>query len=231
MDSDNIEYIKTKFIEKLCVSKWDVKLRSFIQSSDFEQVINKLEDETKAGKRFTPALKYVFSAFENCPIDKLKVVIIGQDPYPQINVADGIAFSCSRVDKPQPSLVKILESIEDTQIKDNDLKPWANQGVLLLNSAFTCEIGKPGTHYDIWHPFMMYILDMICYTNSGIIFILLGKKAQELESYITPAHYILKASHPASAAYTKQNWDNNDVFNKANSIIEKNNGSDYKIKW
>lgn len=77
----------------------------------------------------------------------------------------------------------------------------------------------------------MYTLDMLSLTNSGLIFILLGSKAQELESIITPAHYILKASHPASAAYTKTTWDCNDVFNKANEILAKNNGPEYKIQW
>jgi len=231
MDIESLENIKKKLIEKLVPSKWDIKLKSFIQSSDFEQIINKLELESKDGKRFTPALKYVFSAFENCPYSDLKVVIIGQDPYPQLNVADGMAFSCSRTNKPQPSLVKILETIDDSQITNGDLTPWANQGVLLLNSAFTCQIDKPGTHYDIWNSFIMYLLDILCFTNSGLIFILLGKKAQELENYITSNHYILKASHPVSASYNKTAWDNKNVFNEANNIIEKNNGKDFKIKW
>jgi uracil DNA glycosylase len=77
----------------------------------------------------------------------------------------------------------------------------------------------------------MYVLDMLNLTNSGLIFILLGKKAQELEPFIGQNHYILKASHPASAAYTKTVWDCGDVFNKANEIIKANNGPLYKINW
>jgi uracil DNA glycosylase len=114
---------------------------------------------------------------------------------------------------------------------DLDLSRWSRQGVLLLNTALTTQIDKVGTHYDIWKDFIMYTLDMLSLTNSGLIFILLGAKAQELESVITPAHYVLKASHPASAAYTKTTWDCNNVFNKANELLAKNNGPEYKIEW
>jgi uracil DNA glycosylase len=77
----------------------------------------------------------------------------------------------------------------------------------------------------------MYVFDMLNFTNSGLIFVLLGAKAQELESIIGPNHYILKASHPASAAYTKTTWDCNNVFERVNEIIEANNGKPYTINW
>jgi uracil-DNA glycosylase len=233
----NLEEIKCKLIERLSPSGWSTKLRGFIQSSDFDSILETLYTEREQGKRFTPPLKDVFRAFEECPEKDLKVVIIGQDPYPHMNVADGIAFSCSRTGKPQPSLKFIFQEIERTVFQEwpshqePDLKRWANQGVLLLNTALTCQIDKVGSHYNIWHDFIMYLLDMINLTNSGIIFILLGAKAQELESVLGQNHYILKASHPASAVYSGGNWDCNDVFNKANEIIIANNGPLYKINW
>ena len=233
----NLEEIKCKLIEKLSPSGWATKLRGFIQSSDFDAILETLYIEREQGRRFTPPLKDVFRAFEECPEKDLKVVIIGQDPYPHMNVADGIAFSCSRTGKPQPSLKFIFQEIERTVFQEwpshqePDLTRWAKQGVLLLNTALTCQIDKVGSHYDIWHDFIMYLLDMINLTNSGVIFILLGAKAQELESVLGQNHYILKASHPASAVYSGGTWDCNDVFNKTNDIIVANNGPLFKINW
>lgn len=229
--------IKCKLIEKLTPSGWATKLRGFIQSSDFDKILEGLLQERDANKRFTPPLKYTFRAFEECPEKELKIVMIGQDPYPHFGVADGIAFSCGLTQKPQPSLKNMFEAIEETVFQgypshqDPDLTRWSKQGVLLLNTALTTQVDKVGTHYDIWKDFIMYVLDMLSLTNSGLIFMLLGAKAQELESVIGQNHYILKASHPASAAYTKTVWDCNDIFNKANEILAKNNGPQYKIDW
>jgi uracil-DNA glycosylase len=233
----NLEEIKCKLTERLTPSGWATKLRGFIQSSDFDKILETLYLLRESGKRFTPPLKDVFKAFEECPEKDLKVIIIGQDPYPHMNVADGIAFSCSRTGKPQPSLKFIFEEIERTVYQewpthqDPDLSRWAKQGVLLINTALTCELDKVGSHYDIWNDFIMYLLDMLNLTNSGLIFVLLGAKAQELEAVLGPNHYILKASHPASAVYSGGKWDCKDVFNKVNEIIVANNGPLYKINW
>ena len=233
----NLEEIKFKLVEKLKPSGWAVKLRGFILSSDFDKILETLYKLREDNKRFTPPLKQVFRAFEECSVDNLKVVIIGQDPYPQFGVADGLAFSCSNTMKPQPSLKNVFEAVESTvyqefpTYQDPNLVRWANQGVLLLNTALTCEIDKVGSHHSIWKDFIMYLLDMLNLTNTGLIFILLGKHAQELEAVIGSNHYILKASHPASAAYTKTVWNCNDVFNGSNVIIEQNNGADFKINW
>lgn len=233
----NLVEIKEKLIEKLKPSGWANKLKGFIQSSDFDKILETLYNERENGKRFTPPLKDVFRAFEQCPEKDLKIVFIGQDPYPQLGIADGIAFSCGITMKPQPSLRNMFEAIEETVYKgfptyqDPNLTRWANQGVLLLNTALTCQVDKIGSHYSIWNEFVMYVFDMLNFTNSGLIFVLLGAKAQELESIIGPNHYILKASHPASAAYTKTTWDCKNIFLRANEIIEANNGKIHTINW
>jgi uracil-DNA glycosylase len=233
----NLVEIKEKLIEKLKPSGWANKLKGFIQSSDFDKILQTLYNEREDGKRFTPPLKDVFKAFEECPEKDLKIVFIGQDPYPQLGVADGMAFSCGVTMKPQPSLRNMFEAIEETvyqgfpTYQDPNLTRWANQGVLLLNTALTCQVDKIGSHYNIWNEFVMYVFDMLNFTNSGLIFVLLGAKAQELESIIGPNHYILKASHPASAAYTKTTWDCKDIFLRANEIIEANNGKTHTINW
>ena len=233
----NLEEIKCKLIEKLISSGWSTKLRGFMQSSDFDQILETLYQQREQGKRFTPPLKHVFRAFEECPEKDLKVIIIGQDPYPSMNVADGIAFSCGLTGRPQPSLKFIFQEVERTvyqdwpTYQDPDLKRWANQGVLLINTALTCEIDKVGSHYNIWNDFIMYLLDMLNLTKSGLIFILLGAKAQELEAVLGQNHYVLKASHPASAAYNGGKWDCNDVFNKANEILKQQNEPGLFINW
>lgn len=233
-----LDYVKEQLKEKLKPNGWKVKLRMFIDSNQFDTIIEQLHKEsTEDGKRFTPPLKYVFRAFEECPLDDLKVVVIGQDPYPTFETADGLAFSCSLKPWIQPSLKAVFDAIDKTvypeeKVKhDGDLKRWANQGVLLLNSALTCQIGKPGTHYKIWQDFINYVIDMLNHTNTGLIFVLMGKKAQEFESLISENHYVLKTSHPMSAIYSGTSWDCDDVFNKINQILKQNNGSEYKIKW
>ena len=93
----DIEEIKQKIHEKLKPSGWNKPLKSFIFSIDFENIIKQLVTLSKDGKRFTPKLSQLFRAFEECPYNELKVVIVGQDPYPKLGVADGIAFSCSKI--------------------------------------------------------------------------------------------------------------------------------------
>ena len=233
----NLEEIKLKLIERLRTSSWADKLKGFLQSSDFDKVLAELYRLREDGKRFTPPLKQVFRAFEECPYDKLKVIIIGQDPYPYINVADGLAFSCSMTDKIQPSLRNMFEAIEKTvyqefpTYQDPNLTRWANQGILLLNSALTCQVDKIGSHYNVWKEFIAYTMDILNYTDSGLIFVLMGKQAQELESMIGEHHHVIKVSHPASAAYTKTTWDCGDMFNEINKIINGQNGPTFKINW
>jgi uracil-DNA glycosylase len=233
----NLEEIKLKLIERLRASGWANKLKGFLQSSEFDKILAELYKLREDGKRFTPPLKEVFRAFEECHHDKLKVIMIGQDPYPQLGVADGLAFSCSNTDKAQPSLKNMFEAVEKTvyqewpTYQDPNLVRWANQGVLLLNSALTCQVDKVGSHYNVWKEFIAYTMDMLNYTDSGLIFVLMGKQAQELESMIGQHHYIIKVSHPASAAYTKTTWDCGDMFNEINKIINGQNGPTFKINW
>jgi len=234
--SVDLEDIKQKLIEKLKPSGWSVKLRSFINSSDFSDIIEALYNEREAGKRFTPPLKYVFRAFEECPYDELKVVIVGQDPYPRLDVADGIAFSCSKTKELQPSLSYILDEINRTVYHghpgslDVDLKRWSNQGILMLNTALTTTINKVGQHYDIWKPFIAYLLDYLNCTNTGLVYIYMGKQAQSWSDSTYDINYKFFVSHPASAAYNKQSrWDSSNLFVEVKKIVEKQYG--YSITW
>jgi len=232
----NLPEIKQKMFDKLTDSGWDRIFKSFIFSSDFDDIILKLWKLNQEEKRFTPPLKYLFRSFEECPYDKLKVVIVGQDPYPQLGVSDGIAFSCSNTEKLQPSLRYILDEVNKT-VYDNekisvdlDLKRWSNQGVLLLNTAFTTEVGKIGAHYDIWKSFTAYLFDWLNNYNPGLIYIYMGKKAAEWSDLINENNYKFFVKHPASAAYNGSKWESEDVFRKTNNLLKEIH-NDYLITW
>jgi uracil-DNA glycosylase len=230
-----IDEIKQKMFAKLEPSGWDKVFKSFIFSSEFTDILSKLYELSIADKRFTPTLKQLFRAFEECPYDDLKVVFIGQDPYPQLGVADGISFSCGNTNKVQPSLRYIFEEIERTvyqefpSYQDPDLSRWSKQGILMLNTALTVEVGKIGSHYDIWKPFTAYMLDYLNNHNKELIYVYMGKKAEEWSVLTGDNNYKFSVKHPASAAYNGSKWDSNDIFNKISKLVEENNGQ--KIIW
>ena len=253
LESVNIDDVKMKLYESLKPSGWGDKLKSFILSSDFDKVLNQLLAGAKEGKRFTPVLKQVFRAFEECPLDKLKVVIVGQDPYPQgpvtvregkdgmvrevsrFPVADGLAFSCSNTNTVQPSLKYIFKALEETIYPDGytwdpDLKRWSNQGILMLNSALTTELHKTGCHYALWNPFLTFLFDYLVNSHPGLIYVYFGRKAEEWVEHVPEDSHKLFASHPASAAYKElEKWDCNDIFNKTSDLVLKQFNE--KIVW
>jgi len=253
LETINIDEVKMKLYENLKPSGWGDKLKSFILSSDFDKILAQLLAGAKQGKRFTPVLKQVFRAFEECPLDKLKVVVIGQDPYPQgplvtrdgkdgmvrevsrFPVADGLTFSCSNTNTPQPSLKYIFKALEETVYPDGytwdpDLKRWSNQGILLLNCALTTELNKTGSHYAMWHDFLVFLFDYLHVDHPEVIYLYFGKKAQEWAAHIPDEGNQLFASHPASAAYQEaERWDCSDIFNKASVLVKKQFNED--IIW
>ena len=232
----DLEEIKEKLYEKLEPSGWAIKLRSFIYSSDFDTIITQLARLSLDGKRFTPTLKQMFRAFEECPVNELKVVIVGQDPYPGLGVADGISFSCSNTKELQPSLKYILDEVNRTVYNghpgslDVDLTRWSNQGILMLNTALTTTVGKIGQHYALWKPFMAYLFDYLTWNESGIVYIYMGKQAKEWSDAVNDNNYKFFVTHPASAAYNNQaRWDSDNVFVKVNEVVERQFNA--KITW
>lgn len=225
-----IDKIRDRIYEDLQPSGWGRVLRTFIYSSDFDNILHSLVVEVNAGNRFTPPLKDVFRAFKECPYEELKVVIIGQDPYPTIDVADGIAFSCSKSKTPgqiQPSLKFILQEVNRTVYNSEyvsynpDLARWSNQGILMLNTALTTQIGKIGKHYEIWKPLLNYLFDYLKLYNPSLVYIFMGKEAKNWEDTVGETCHKYFCSHPASAVYnTKQVWDCNNVFNNTSEIVK-----------
>lgn len=183
----------------------------------------------------SPAQNDVFKAFQLCPYNELKVVIVGQDPYPQKDVATGLAFANKLgTEILSPSLELIQECILDPHKYQNNrsfditLESWAKQGVLLLNSALTVEINKAGAHTMLWRPFIRDLLYNISVKNPHVLFVLFGKTAQTFKPYIMNKNNILMYPHPAYYARMNQAF-NCDAFDKINTILKYNNN--YKINW
>lgn len=232
----NIEETRVKLYNKLKTSGWGDKFKSFIMSEDFDKLLKALLHEAQEGRRFTPPLKQVFRAFEECPYKELKVVIVGQDPYVFYQVADGIAFSCSNLGRIESSLKYMYQAIEETVYPNQeyertpDLARWANQGVLMLNSALTTTINKVGAHYEIWKPFMTFLFDLLGYNNSGLVWVFMGRKAEEWADSLPDTHHKLFVSHPAAAAHNKQErWECKDCFNEVNRLLKEYNNQ--QIIW
>lgn len=233
----NTVEIAQKLYDKLKGTGWDEALRTYLLGDSFQTLLNELVKLRNEGKRITPPLKNVFRAFQECPVKTVRVVMIGQDPYPQFGVADGIAFSCGNSNYPEASLRYMMKEIRLTvpeeqkdPLQSADLKRWSNQGVLMLNCALTTNVGEIGKHYQLWSDFIAFVLDYLAWNNQGTVYVMLGKKAQEWDDFIYDSNVKINVSHPASAAYNNQSrWESNDLFNKINQSLVSNNQT--SILW
>lgn len=227
----NLKEIKLKLFEKLKPSGWDRVFKSFIFSSDFDKIITDLWNLSKIDKRFTPPIKDIFKAFEECPYNELKVIIINSEPYVQLGVADGIAFSSSKTNNLPTALQYMFKQLNGTQWEslDPDLKRWSNQGILMLNTALTVQIGKKNTHYEIWKPFTAYLLDWLNNFNTGLVYVYVGKKVENWSEVTNDNNYKLFVKHPTSAAYNGGEWDCDRIFHKISTLTQEINGE--FIKW
>jgi len=224
---DKIEALK----EKLKGTGWEPTIYPYLDSESFYNTLKKLVDFVQDGQRFTPKMKDWFRTFEVCPYDKLNVVFIGQDPYPQIDVADGVSFSCSYTMKEQPSLRHIFNSLEKQYPgyeRNPDLTRWSEQGVLMLNTALTVEINKIGSHYSLWDTFTKGLLNSLNNNKDNLIVVLLGKKAQQWAKFLTN-HTIIEVEHPAAAAYKGGVWNDQNLFIRINDMLKEQNKS--LINW
>ena len=205
---------------------------------DLEEANRVIKKLSSSNQIICPQLKNIFKAFNLCPFKELRVVIIGQDPYPQKGVATGIAFANSsdtQDNSYSPSLEILRESVIDytiphrTIIFDPSLEKWEEQGVLLLNSALTCEVGRVGSHYLLWRPFIISLLTNLSKCSSGIVYVLMGSQAQSLEPYINKQfNHVIHIRHPSYYARTKSRMPS-DVWQKINNILIGQNG--YGIEW
>ncbi|GLT17181.1 uracil-DNA glycosylase [Vibrio zhanjiangensis] len=174
------------------------------QQDYFKQTINFVESERAVGKVIFPPAKDVFNAFRTTEFGDVKVVILGQDPYHGPRQAHGLCFSVLPGIKPPPSLVnmykELSQDIDGFEIPSHGyLQHWAEQGVLLLNTALTVEQGKAHSHAKTgWETFTDKVIEAINHHQSGVVFLLWGSHAQKKGRFIDRnRHYVLSAPHPS----------------------------------
>lgn len=214
---------------------WKAVLKNEFTKPYFQQVVTFLKTEKAAGKTIYPPGPLIFNAFNQTPFSKLKVVIIGQDPYHGQGQAHGLSFSVPNGIKPPPSLVNIFKEIEsDTGVamplQYGNLTRWAEQGVLLLNAALTVRANEPFSHANFgWADFTNAVIQKISDEKTGIVFLLWGKFAQEKQILIDETrHFVLKAAHPSPfSAHTS--FFGCKHFSKTNELLVKQGVS--PIDW
>ncbi|MEY3237506.1 MAG: hypothetical protein RI883_1607 [Bacteroidota bacterium] len=189
----------------LMEKSWQVALNKEFQKSYFLELMQFIDSEySKKPSSIFPPKPSIFQALNLCPFDKVKVVILGQDPYPTIGHAHGLCFSVERDSRPFPkSLINIFKEIEsDLGIgfpENGNLERWAEQGVLLLNAVLTVEEGKADSHSKVgWEQFTDAIIQELDEQTDGIVYILWGSKAQEKANKVSSKkNLVLKSVHPS----------------------------------
>ncbi|MDB5118889.1 MAG: uracil-DNA glycosylase [Sphingobacteriales bacterium] len=186
-----------------------------------------LQKEQASAHVLYPPNALIFNAFEHTPFEKVKVVILGQDPYHGPGQAHGLSFSVQKGTPFPPSLQNIFKELkidipEYKYPTTGDLTPWADQGVLLLNATLTVEANKPGSHQKLgWEKFTDKVIEELSNRKSGIVFLLWGKYAQAKGELIdSNKHFILKAPHPSPFS-AHSGFFGCKHFSKTNEILEK----------
>jgi uracil-DNA glycosylase len=202
---------------------WKNVLKSQFDAPYFSELKAFLVNEKKKHIVYPPG-KQIFSAFNRTPFDKVRVVIIGQDPYHGPGQANGLCFSVSPGIRKPPSLVNIFKELNtDLGIpipQDGNLEPWADQGILLLNATLTVKAGMPGTHQKKgWEKFTDAVIKAVSDNKKGIIFLLWGNFAQTKAELIDKdKHFILTAAHPSPLA--RGAFFGCKHFSKTNKLLE-----------
>lgn len=230
-----LKEIQLKLYTSLEGTGWDDKLKLFLLSADFTNILKVLLSESQSKKHFTPVIKDMFRAFQECPYPDVKVVMLNATGYSKINFDDGIAFSLKDQDVPVGTLKYIFEDLQRTGLIDTinqttDLKRWSNQGVLLLNTALTSTLSKPDSHQELWQPFMEALFDSLATHTSGVIFVFFGKKTKIWHKHVKPNNFKFFIPHPITGVYNNSKlWNSGNLFKNINEILNKQNSK--LIKW
>ena len=206
-----------------------------MESKNFKKLWSFLEKEY-AKKEIFPEEKNIFRALNEVPLEKIKVVIIGQDPYHTPGIAEGLCFSIPHGAKVLPSIKNIYKEMEaDLKVKkdfsNGNLEYLAEQGVLLLNQVLTVEAHKPGSHWKKgWENFTHSLIKKISAEKENLVFLLWGKNAQEVEAFISQPekHLILKAAHPSPFS-AHRGFFGCKHFSQTNKYLKEKHKK--KIKW
>ena len=214
---------------KITIEKsWHEALKEEIEKPYILELKKFLKEEIERGMQFFPPPNQIFNAFRQTPYDKVKVVIVGQDPYHGINQAHGLCFSVQKGVPTPPSLKNIYKEMEsDLGIPPVDhgcLESWAKQGVLMLNATLTVRSGEPKSHYGQgWETFTDAVIHKLCTRKDLIVFILWGKSAKEKcensLNVMEHPHAVLTSAHPSPFSAT--NFFGNRHFSKTNDLLQK----------
>lgn len=202
---------------------WKQALQGEFDKPYFAALVRFLHQEKDSGKKIYPPGSLIFKAFELTPVDQVKVVILGQDPYHEYGQAMGLSFSVPDNVPAPPSLKNIFKEIEDEfgfrMIGRPNLEGWARQGVLLLNAILTVRSGEAASHSGIgWQQFTDAVISYLSTNHQGIIFLLWGNYARSKKALIDSSkHYVLEAAHPSPLA--RGAFFGCGHFKKANEIL------------
>ena len=213
---------------------WKEVLKDEFNKEYFQHIVTFIKTEKATGKIIYPPGPLIFNAFKQTPFSKVKVVILGQDPYHNKGQAHGLSFSVPDGIAKPPSLINIFKELKNDlgieMPQNGNLEKWASQGVLLLNASLTVRQNEPGSHAKIgWLQFTDQVIKKISDLKEGIIFLLWGKFAQEKQSLIDETkHFVLKAAHPSPFSADK-GFFGCKHFSKTNDLLMKQQKS--PIDW
>lgn len=215
-------------------SGWKAILKEEFEKPYFVNLIEFVTSEYATKECFPPA-EQIFSAFNTTPFEKVKVVVIGQDPYHGFGQSHGLCFSVGENVKIPPSLKNIFEEIRTdigTPIPNNGfLKRWADQGVLMLNATLTVRAHEAGSHQKKgWEKFTDAVIEKLSEEREGIVFLLWGGPAKKKGAKIdTSKHLVLDSGHPSPLAANRGYWFGNKHFSETNEYLSKK--GEEIIKW
>ncbi len=205
---------------------WKGRLAEEFEKPYFMQLTNFVRDEYQKGSVYPPG-SLIFNAFDHCPFDQVKVVLLGQDPYHEPGQAHGLCFSVQEGTRFPPSLINIFKEIQSdlgTPVpKSGDLIRWADQGVLLLNATLTVRAHQAGSHQNKgWETFTDAVIKCLATQREHIVYILWGSYAQRKGAMIdTTKNLVLQSPHPSPLSASR-GFFGNKHFSKANEYLEKN---------
>ncbi|HEX4938527.1 MAG TPA: uracil-DNA glycosylase [Candidatus Kapabacteria bacterium] len=217
--SDTLQHVRMN-------PEWRAALEPEFLSSYMHELRRFLSAEKQAGKEIYPPGSEMFNAFNTTPLSKVKVVILGQDPYHGPRQAHGLCFSVRRGIQPPPSLVNIYKEIQsDLGIappRHGELTHWAAQGVLLLNSVLSVQAGLAASHQGRgWETFTDAVIRVLNEERDHLVFLLWGNYAQRKGRFIDARrHLVLKAAHPSPLSANRGGWFGCRHFSQANRYLE-----------
>src|SRR5690606_2121858 len=213
---------------------WKPYLKEEFSKPYFEDLVDFVKNEYSKNQCFPPG-KQIFNAFNACPFNNVKVVIIGQDPYHGFGQANGLCFSVNDGVAHPPSLINIFKEIEQDvnkpYPKSGDLMRWAVQGVLLLNATLTVRANQAGSHQNKgWETFTDAVIKLINNKKENVVFLLWGGYAkQKMKLIDKDRHSILTSGHPSPLSANRGLWFGNKHFSITNSPLEQVSRS--PVQW